>query len=124
MSSRHGLAVVLRAICQEMQCDPPVTEHVFHVERRWRFDYAWPGMMVALEYEGGTHTGGRHVRGRGYSQDCEKYNAAACSGWLVLRITADLAAKSGYLTQLMTSVLAAGVVRERRMRLGRGEAVA
>jgi hypothetical protein len=53
----------------------------------WRFDYAWPPRRQALEIEGGTWTGGRHVRGRGYEGDCEKYNAAALAGWTVLRET-------------------------------------
>jgi len=42
--------------------------------------------MVALEVEGGVWTGGRHTRGAGFIEDMEKYNAAACMGWFVLRI--------------------------------------
>ena len=44
----------------------PIREHRFAPPRRWRFDYAWPDRRLALEVEGGTWTGGRHVRGRGY----------------------------------------------------------
>lgn len=65
----------------------PVPEFRFAPPRRWRFDYAWPALMLAAEIEGGTWTGGRHVRGRGYERDCEKYNAAAVLGWRVLRVT-------------------------------------
>lgn len=57
------------------------------VPRRWRFDFAWPGLRVAAECEGGIWTGGRHVRGAGYEADAEKYNAAALLGWVVLRFT-------------------------------------
>jgi hypothetical protein len=118
--SDPGLPVMLRAICQEMQMPPPVAEFDFHPKRRWRFDYAWPDLMVALEYEGGTYTGGRHVRGAGFAGDCEKYNAAAALGWIVVRITADLYQRNGYVTQLLTSVLPAGRVRQRRRQAGGG----
>jgi hypothetical protein len=65
----------------------PIREHRFAPPRRWRFDFAWPGHRVALEVEGGVWTGGRHVRGRGYERDCEKYSEAALRGWRVLRVT-------------------------------------
>jgi very-short-patch-repair endonuclease len=65
----------------------PVRELRFAPPRRWRFDYAWPQRRLALEIEGGIWTGGRHVRGKGYENDCEKYNAAAIRGWTVLRVT-------------------------------------
>lgn len=87
----------------------PKTEYKFHPERKWRFDYAWeydfldgPSseiIKVALEVEGGVWTGGRHTSGAGFIKDMEKYNAAACLGWFVLRcqpkhvltkITADM----------------------------------
>jgi very-short-patch-repair endonuclease len=65
----------------------PRREYRFSPPRRWRFDYAWPDRRIALEIEGGTYNGGRHVRGKGYEADCEKYNAAALAGWTVLRVT-------------------------------------
>ena len=67
------------------------TEYMFAKEdmgRRWRFDFAWPDYKIALEIEGGVFSGGRHVRGKGFTADCEKYSAAACLGWAVLRVTA------------------------------------
>lgn len=68
----------------------PAREYRFHPERRWRFDFAWPQRKVALEVEGGTRTGGRHVRGDGFAADCEKYNTAAIMGWRVLRVTGEM----------------------------------
>lgn len=65
----------------------PVRQHRFHPDRRWRFDFAWPEALVAVECEGGIWTQGRHVRGRGFRNDCEKYNAATALGWSVFRIT-------------------------------------
>ena len=62
-------------------------EYRFHPVRRWRFDHANPEYKVAIEYEGGIWTGGRHTRGTGYKNDCDKYNAAQVLGWRVLRYT-------------------------------------
>lgn len=65
----------------------PELEHRFHPVRRWRFDYAWPDLRIALELEGGVWTRGRHTRGSGFVADLEKYNEAALGGWLLLRVT-------------------------------------
>jgi hypothetical protein len=65
----------------------PVTEHKFHPTRKWRFDYAFPDSMVAVEVEGGVWTGGRHTRGAGFIADMEKYNTALLHGWRVYRVT-------------------------------------
>lgn len=65
------------------------TEFIFHPVRRWRFDFCWPALLVAVEIEGGTWTKGRHTRGAGFAGDCLKYNEAALLGWLVLRFTAE-----------------------------------
>jgi hypothetical protein len=53
----------------------------------WRFDFAIPGLFIAFEVEGGTFTNGRHTRGVGFEEDCEKYNAATLLGWRVYRVT-------------------------------------
>ena len=65
----------------------PAAEYRFAPPRRWRFDFAWPDYRIALEVEGGIWTGGRHVRGKGYEKDCEKYNTAQLEGWKVYRVT-------------------------------------
>jgi very-short-patch-repair endonuclease len=65
----------------------PVREYRFHPKRKWRFDFAWPARLVAVEVEGGTFSGGRHSRGKGFEADCEKYAEAAILGWRVLRVT-------------------------------------
>ena len=62
-------------------------EYKFHPRRRWRFDFAWPEHLVAVEIEGGIFNYGRHNRPLGYQNDCEKYNAATVRGWRVLRFT-------------------------------------
>lgn len=66
-----------------------VREHRFHPTRRWRFDFAWPDRMLAVECEGGIWRGGRHTRGKGFEDDCVKYNEALLLGWNVLRVTSQ-----------------------------------
>lgn len=65
-------------------------EYKFHPTRKWRFDFAWPVVKVALEMEGGVFTHGRHSRGKGFEMDCHKYNAAGILGWRVFRVTGDM----------------------------------
>ena len=66
--------------------DGMVREYRFHPSRRWRFDFAWPAHMLAVEVEGGVWVQGRHNRGAGFLADMEKYNEAAILGWRVLRV--------------------------------------
>ena len=88
------LALEIRA-CKLL---PPVTELKFHPTRRWRFDFAWPDLMLAVEAESGAEMHGRrtkagrvmksgHLTVKGFRSDCDKYNAAAMLGWRVLRFT-------------------------------------
>ena len=84
----------------------PVTEHKFYEgkmwvkvktgkkkgqmvykTRLWRFDYAWPDKMIALECDGGLWVKGRHVNPLGYLGDLEKLGEAFALGWSVLRVS-------------------------------------
>ncbi len=66
------------------------TEYVFAKPRRWRFDYCWPDQHVAVELDGGSWSGGRHTRGKGFEADCEKLNTATTMGWATLRFTSTM----------------------------------
>lgn len=79
-------------------------EYRFAPPRRWRFDLAWPERRIAVEVEGGTWSGGRHVRGGGYRRDVDKYNEAARLGWAVFRVTADMV-RDGRALSLIESVI-------------------
>lgn len=69
---------------------PDEREYRFSTQRMFRFDFAWPAIKVAVEVEGGTWTGGRHVRGQGYENDCVKYWHAIVLGWTVFRLTTGM----------------------------------
>ena len=73
--SRHELAFALQI--RALQLPSPEREYRFHPSKMWRFDFAWPAFRVAVEIDGGIHTGGRHVRGAGFVADCHKLNCAA-----------------------------------------------
>lgn len=64
----------------------PTPELKFHPSRKWRFDYAWPDLMIALEVEGGIFVGGRHSGGMGMKDDFDKYNEAAILGWRIIKV--------------------------------------
>ncbi len=68
----------------------PEREHKFHPVRKWRFDFAWPLQMLAVEVEGGTWSRGRHTRPQGFEEDCIKYNECILLGWRVIRVTGDM----------------------------------
>ena len=90
----------LLTACENRKLPMPEQEWRFHHERRWRFDFAWPGHKVAVECEGGAWSGGRHTRGKGFIGDLEKYNAAAADGWTVLRYTPQALGRDGCMEQI------------------------
>lgn len=64
----------------------PTPEYRFHLDRKWRFDWAFLEQKVAVEVEGNAWRvpgGGRHMQ----DPDLEKYNNAALLGWRVFRFS-------------------------------------
>ncbi|KKM68651.1 hypothetical protein LCGC14_1458690 [marine sediment metagenome] len=101
--------------------------------RKYRFDFAWPERLVALEVDGMTYgrplvcdtcgmtvrhkkldgsrgqlvlVGGGHTQGSGYDADREKDNLAAALGWVVLRVTAPMIRQEGAWLYQLECVLA------------------
>lgn len=74
--------------CTALGLPEPAAEFRFHGTRKWRFDWAWPAQKLALEVNGGAFMkqGGRHTRGAGFRNDCEKLSEAAILGWRVLHV--------------------------------------
>lgn len=68
----------------------PVGEFPFALQterRRWRIDWCFPEARIAVEVEGGYSVNGRHTRTAGFLNDLDKYNALACHGYRLLRVT-------------------------------------
>jgi very-short-patch-repair endonuclease len=97
--------LVLSAHLRELGLGDFARELTFSAERRWRFDYAIERLKIAIEIEGGLFTGGRHTRGLGFQDDCDKYNAAAALGWRVFRFSVEDVLK-GRDIPVMTAALA------------------
>lgn len=79
----------LNYLQQQFPAVEVVKELQFYSARKWRFDYAFPVLKVAIEIDGAVWTLGRHNRPAGYLADMEKLNTAASMGWLVLRFSTD-----------------------------------
>lgn len=109
--------------CRARRLPPPRIELQFALEmleRRWRFDFAWPDFMVAVELEGlvmrqlyeAPRPGakrvlvvyGRHATASGIEEDMVKYNSAVALGWYVLRFNQN-PIKSGAAVDMTLRVL-------------------
>lgn len=84
----------------------PEREYKFSAFGKWRFDFAWPELMLAVEVDGGTWAGGRHSRGKGYERDCRKMNIGQLEGWMILRFTSDQV-RSGHARGLIAAAIKA-----------------
>lgn len=94
----------------------PEKEYMFHPKRRWRLDWAWVPVGLAVEVDGGIHgrpvkchrckqevkrrlkdgrmvtvrEGGRHNTGKGFEADREKWAEAVIHGWHVIGVTSGM----------------------------------
>lgn len=89
-AKRTALEDRLLADLAKLGLPVPEREYRFHPVRKWRFDFAYPGRLIAIECDGGTWSGGRHVRGGGFLSDAEKGNAAQILGWAVFHYTGSM----------------------------------
>jgi len=84
------LEVMLEAQLKQAKCGGFLREYQFAKPRRWRFDFCWPHLKLAVEIEGGTwnpRIKSRHTSVQGFQDDVVKYNHSAIQGWCVLRYT-------------------------------------
>lgn len=81
------IALPLDRQCVLAGLPAPIAEMRFHPTRRWRFDYAWPECLLAVEVDGAIFVAGRHTRGVGVEKDMEKFAEAMLAGWRVLRVS-------------------------------------
>lgn len=62
--------------------------------RLWRFDWAYEGARIAIEYQGGNYTGKGHNTIKNLRNDYEKFTEASLLGWMLILIDSD-SVKSG-----------------------------
>jgi len=77
------------ALCRSDIKIEMVMEHIFLVDRRYRFDYANLEFKIAIEKDGGVWMkgGGAHSRPQNILRDMEKLTLANVNGWIVIRRT-------------------------------------
>jgi very-short-patch-repair endonuclease len=79
--------------CKAVGLPDPTPEFKFHPTRKWRVDFAWPEIKLAVEIDGGIWIPGKSGRGGAHSlpsniiRDMEKNNELSILGWHLLRFT-------------------------------------
>ncbi len=89
-----------------------VAEYKFTNSRKWKFDFAWPELKIAVELHGISDSsggGGRHLRPIGFTNDREKMNDAGIQGWIILEITTISLKSNIPFLQLLRAFEARGV---------------
>lgn len=87
-----------------LKITPPEAEYRF-CERKWRFDWAYPDKMLAIEYQGGAYYKGMgHQTTKGFTKDCLKFSTAASLGWRIILVTAGMV-RDGSAAQLIERAL-------------------
>ena len=72
-------------ILESLGLPEPEREYRFDAKRRFRFDFAWPEIKLAVEINGGIWTLKPSHSRAGHIRDMEKLNLAAEMGWIVLQ---------------------------------------
>lgn len=84
---------LLRPSCQK--------EYLVVEGRRWRWDYAWPEVLLAVEIDG---FGFGHQTQKRLSAAAEKQNAGVLEGWTVLRYTTGMVSSKANCQQALHEV--------------------
>jgi very-short-patch-repair endonuclease len=74
----------------------PEREYLFHPLRKWRLDFAWPDLKLAVEIESSVH----RIKSR-FASDLDKYNALQRARWMLLRYTARMVASGQAINEVL-----------------------
>jgi len=89
-------------------------EYKFLHDRRFRFDIVFKEYRLAVEFDGGTFSRGRHTRGVGYQNDCKKNNLAMRHEWKVQHYsTADTTTLNWEFTVAQAIIDVVNIIKER-----------
>ena len=75
----------------------PKREYKFH---QFRFDYAWPSLLLAVELDGSQHYKYRQQ----YQSDCRKNNIAVSEGWAIIRADREIMTEAAFIKILKTTI--------------------
>ncbi len=90
------------------------TEHRFHPTRMWRFDWAVPSLLLAVEFDGIT-SHAAHTSMTNVLNDSDKMNEAALFAWVVIRCNSKNLGKGTAYNQLRRAI----VMQTRKLGLDR-----
>lgn len=86
-------------------------EYRFSPTRKWRFDFAWPRLKLAVELHGGMYRYlPSHASAKRNIQTMEKLNEAQLHGWLVLQVPTHHLDGKGRLRDVQTMLVRAAEV--------------
>lgn len=89
-------------LCKVHGIPEPQCEFRFLKDRKFRFDYAWPEAMLAIEKNGAIWKKGGHSSGLGLLRDYEKLNLGQLAGWTILQYTPQQLTSEATLKTLKT----------------------
>lgn len=92
-------------------------EHQFHDSRKWRIDFAYPLLRIAIEYSGlfgGEGQDASHRALAGILRDCEKYTELSLAGWTLIIINAKTVQSGQAVTWLETALKNKGIINGNR----------
>lgn len=95
------IAALLELHMRAHKLPAPQPEYRFLEERRFRFDYAWPRLGLAVEVDGEVH----RIKSR-FHADIEKHALALLAGWTILRV-GGREVRSGVAVQWIGKMIAA-----------------
>lgn len=75
---------------EDLNLPSPQKEYRPGIVRKFRFDFAWPDIKIAVELNGATWTKGRHSSGEGIQRDYVKMNYCQILGWLVIQFSSTM----------------------------------
>jgi very-short-patch-repair endonuclease len=102
--SESPMETRLRVLVVDAGFPAPAVQYDVVVERqRFRLDLAYPGLKLALEYDGDHHRDRATFR-----RDVARLNALRAAGWTVLRFTADDVRHPGRVVATLRKVFPAG----------------
>jgi len=86
-ASEHEEALWQQIVAAELPW--PQREFRF-CKRRWRFDFAYQHLLLAIEVQGGRWKKSTHSGGARQTKSFEKLNEAALLGWKVIQANAEM----------------------------------